>query len=96
MRPVDADDKMFWWVLIALVLVVGLICSILIVHGKRVDDGKYLYTVTWHSPSGEVRTYERATNPGNYEACTNFFVPDGTEVTIRDGVVEIKKNAEKP
>ncbi len=91
----DYDMKQFCWIIVAMILVIVLVTAAAATHGRRVDDEKYLYTVTWRSPNGEVRTYERATEPDSQNGRTEFRLPDGTKVVIRDGATEFKKNAEK-
>ncbi len=62
------------------------------------EEGKFLYSVTWRSGSGEERVYEHTSRPRTYihDPRTYFSLPDGTQVQIQEGAVEIKRQAEKP
>jgi hypothetical protein len=88
--------------LLAIVIALVLAFSVGIVHTTRVRNearAKVTYNVVWHSDSGEVRTYEKTSEPRYSSGYpTVFSLPDGTDVEIRSGVLEIKENAnvEKP
>jgi predicted outer membrane lipoprotein len=100
----DTADKQFFWTLFAIIVGVALACAIGIVHTTRVKNeaqakDKCTYSVVWHSDSGEVRAYEKTSKPWYASGYpTVFSLPDGTDVEIRSGVLEIKENAsvEKP
>ncbi len=98
----DSNDKQFFWMILAIVIGIALACSVGIVHTTRVRDeakAKRTYSVVWHSDSGEVRAYEKTSEPWYSSGYpTVFSLPDGTNVEIRSGVLEIKENAnvEKP